>query len=61
MQGDLNEIDIPKHLITSSNGVIYFTDSYGYFGFFNSSGTKFTTLVKYGGTDQWAITTVNIP
>ncbi|MEQ3662879.1 MAG: hypothetical protein ABNG96_09325, partial [Flavobacterium sp.] len=60
---NLREIEIPKRMTTNSNGGIHFVPSYGYFGFFNSTGTKFYVLVKYHISTnqyQWAIATINI-
>jgi hypothetical protein len=59
---NLSEIEIPKHRTINSNGEVSFRSSYGYFGFFNSNGTKFFVLVKYIDTNQsqWAIATINI-
>lgn len=55
----LREVEIPKHMTTNTNGGVDFHESRGYFGFFNSSGTKFFVLVKYL-PNQWAIATINV-
>lgn len=60
---NLGEIEIPKRMKINSSGNIQFVSSYGYFGFFNSSGTTFYVLVKYyinSSQYEWAIATINI-
>lgn len=56
----LRQIEISPYMNTNTNTGSYFHDSPGYFGFFNSSGTKFFVLVKYSYPTQWAIATINI-
>ncbi|WP_339888478.1 hypothetical protein [uncultured Flavobacterium sp.] len=56
----ISEVEIPDFMSTNSSGEINFHDSSGYFGFFNTSGTKFFVLVKSFTLNQWAIATINV-
>lgn len=61
----LGSINLPKFLYqTGPGGGSQFFDAEGYFGFFNSTGTKFFVLAKSAAgsfaLNEWAIITVNV-
>jgi|GEM_PF-1069306 len=57
-------IELPGFLIPDGTGGGKFYKSQGYYGFFNSTGTKFNVIVKVeegsGTQNEWAIVTVDI-
>jgi len=62
--GFLGTIALPGFLIPDGTGGGTFYNSQGYFGFFNSLGTKYFVLVKAedgsGAENEWAIVTVDV-
>lgn len=57
-------IELPGFLIPDGNGGGEINKSLGYFGFFNSDGTKYYVLVKvdegFGAQNEWAIVTIDV-
>ncbi|NNE32428.1 MAG: hypothetical protein HKN40_08675 [Winogradskyella sp.] len=55
---------LPDFLIPDGNGGGTFYESQGYFGFFNSAGTKYYVVVKIeegsGAQNEWAIATLDV-
>lgn len=58
----MTEFEIPDYAVAVSDELFFYT-ARGHFGFFNSDGTKFFTIVKMIGPGfgyQWAIATIDV-